>query len=106
MRIASVLDDAPAIAAFAVAADQPQLQAILDKALLSIPPEELDQLINRWRTSTLVSDSPWRDYRTLALQVLVLSALLLAGVVFWNSYLRKLINQRTEHSTHCRHSSR
>lgn len=96
LRIASVLDDDPAIAAFAVAADQPQLQAILDKALLSIPPEELDQLINRWRTTTLVSDSPWRDYRTLALQVLVLSALLLAGVVFWNSYLRKLINQRTE----------
>ncbi|MGE8060073.1 transporter substrate-binding domain-containing protein [Pseudomonas sp. NPDC089547] len=96
LRIASVLDDDPAIAAFAVAADQPQLQAILDKALLSIPPEELNQLINRWRTSTLVSDSPWRDYRTLALQVLVLSALLLAGVVFWNSYLRKLINQRTE----------
>lgn len=96
LRIASVLDDQPAIAAFAVAADQPQLQAILDKALLSIPPEELDQLINRWRTSTLVSDSPWRDYRTLALQVLVLSALLLAGVVFWNSYLRKLINQRTD----------
>ncbi len=96
LRIASVLDDEPAIAAFAVAADQPQLQAILDKALLSIPPEELDQLINRWRTTTLVSDSPWRDYRTLALQVLVLSALLLAGVVFWNSYLRKLINQRTE----------
>ncbi|MFJ4457344.1 transporter substrate-binding domain-containing protein [Pseudomonas sp. NPDC089392] len=96
LRIARVLDDDPAIAAFAVASDQPQLQAILDKALLSIPPEELDQLINRWRTSTLVSDSPWRDYRTLALQVLVLSALLLAGVVFWNSYLRKLINQRTE----------
>ncbi len=96
LRITSVLDDDPAVAAFAVAADQPQLQAILDKALLSIPPDELDQLINRWRTSTLVSDSPWRDYRTLALQVLVLSALLLAGVVFWNSYLRKLINQRTE----------
>lgn len=96
LRIASVLDDDPAIAAFAVAADQPQLQAILDKALLSISPEELDQLINRWRTTTLVSDSPWRDYRTLVLQVLVLSALLLAGVVFWNSYLRKLINQRTE----------
>lgn len=71
LRIASVLDDDPAIAAFAVAADQPQLQAILDKALLSIPPEELDQLANRWRTSTLVSDSPWRDYRTLALQVFV-----------------------------------
>ncbi|MNM36875.1 Virulence sensor protein BvgS precursor [compost metagenome] len=96
LRIAAVLGDDPAIAAFAVAPDQPQLQAILDKTLLSIPPEELDQLVNRWRTSTLVSDSPWRDYRTLALQVLVLSTLLLAGVVFWNSYLRKLIHQRTE----------
>lgn len=96
LRIAGVVSDEPAVAAFAVAPDQPQLQAILDKALLSIPPEELDQLINRWRTGTLVSDSPWRNYRTLALQVLVLSALLLAGVVFWNSYLRKLINQRTE----------
>ncbi|HEK1689151.1 TPA: transporter substrate-binding domain-containing protein [Pseudomonas putida] len=96
LRIATVLGDDPATAAFAVAPDQPQLQAILDKALLSIPPEELDQLINRWRISTVVSDSPWRNYRTLALQVLVLSALLLAGVVFWNSYLRKLINQRTE----------
>lgn len=96
LRIASVMDDEPAVAAFAVAPDQPQLQAILDKALISIPPDELDQLLNRWHTSTLVSDSPWRDYRTLALQVLVLSALLLAGVVFWNSYLRKLIQQRTE----------
>ncbi|BBH46248.1 transporter substrate-binding domain-containing protein [Pseudomonas sp. KU43P] len=96
LRIASVLGDDPAVAAFAVVPDQFQLQSILDKTLLSIPPEELDQLINRWRTSSLVSDSPWRNYRTLALQVLVLSALLLAGVVFWNSYLRKLIHQRTE----------
>ncbi|MGF6391176.1 transporter substrate-binding domain-containing protein [Pseudomonas plecoglossicida] len=96
LRIAGILGDDPAIAAFAIAPDQPQLQSILDKALLSIPPEELDQLINRWRTSSLVSDSQWRNYRTLALQVLVLAALLLAGVVFWNSYLRKLIHQRTE----------
>lgn len=96
LRIAGILGDDPAIAAFAVAPDQPLLQSILDKALLSIPPEELDQLINRWRTSSLVSDSQWRNYRTLALQVLVLAALLLAGVVFWNSYLRKLIHQRTE----------
>ncbi|MDZ3992337.1 transporter substrate-binding domain-containing protein [Pseudomonas sp. Teo4] len=96
LRIAAILGDDPAVAAFAVAPGQPLLQSILDKVLLSIPPEELDQLINRWRTSTVVSDSPWRDYRTLALQVLVLSSLLLAGVVFWNSYLRKLIQQRTE----------
>ncbi len=96
LQITSILDEDPAIAAFAVAADQPQLQAILDKALLGIAPEELEQLINRWRSSAVVSESPWRNYRALALQVLVLAALLIAGVVFWNSYLRKLIQQRTE----------
>ncbi|MBF8775001.1 transporter substrate-binding domain-containing protein [Pseudomonas fulva] len=96
LQIASILDEDPAVAAFAIAADQPQLQSILDKSLLSMAPEELEQLINRWRTSSVVSDSPWRNYRELALQVLVIAALLIAGVVFWNSYLRKLIQRRVE----------
>ncbi|TFF42647.1 transporter substrate-binding domain-containing protein [Pseudomonas sp. RIT623] len=96
LRIAGLQGDEPALAAFAVSPAQPQLQAILDKALLSIPPDELEQLVNRWRTNAVVSDSPWRNYRTLALQVLVLAAVLLAGVAFWNTYLRKLIHQRTE----------
>ncbi|MBC3437858.1 transporter substrate-binding domain-containing protein [Pseudomonas sp. BW16M2] len=96
LRIAGLLGDEPALATFAVSPTEHQLQAILDKALLSIPPDELEQLVNRWRTNTVVSDSPWRNYRTLALQVLVLAALLLTGVVFWNTYLRKLIHQRSE----------
>ncbi|MEX5587716.1 transporter substrate-binding domain-containing protein [Pseudomonas urmiensis] len=96
LRIAGLQSDDPASASFAVAPELVELQSILNKALLSIPPDEMDQLVNRWRSSTLVSDSPWRNYRTLALQVLILAALLLAGVVFWNSYLRKLIHQRTE----------
>ena len=96
LKIAGLLGDEPALATFAVSPALPQLQAILDKALLSIPPDELEQLVNRWRTNAVASDSPWRNYRTLALQVLVLATLLLAGVVFWNSYLRKLIQQRSE----------
>ncbi|WP_295481939.1 transporter substrate-binding domain-containing protein [uncultured Pseudomonas sp.] len=96
LRIAGLQDDEQSVAAFAVSPDLPVLQSILDKALLSIPPDELDQLINRWRTSTIASDSLWGNYRSLALQVLVLSAVLLAGVVFWNGYLRKLIHQRSE----------
>ena len=96
LHVASFYGQAPATAAFAIARDKPQLQAILNKALLSIPPEEMDQLINRWRVNAVISDSPWRNYRSLVLQILILSALLLAGVIFWNSYLRKLIHQRTE----------
>ena len=96
LQVSSLYGEEPATAAFATAADKPQLQAILNKALLSIPPEEMDQLINRWRVNAVISDSPWRNYRSLVLQILILSALLLAGVIFWNSYLRKLIHQRTE----------
>ena len=96
LRIAGLQSDELAVAAFAVAPNQPLLQSILDKTLLSMAPDELDQMVNRWRTTTLVSDSPWRNYRTLALQILALAAVLLAGVVFWNTYLRKLIHQRTE----------
>ncbi|MGE7989911.1 transporter substrate-binding domain-containing protein [Pseudomonas sp. NPDC089554] len=96
LRIARLQDDAPATAAFAVTPNLPQLQSILDKALMSIPPEELHQLVNRWRPSAVASDSLWGNYRTLVLQVVGLSTLLLAGVAFWNSYLRKLIQQRGE----------
>jgi len=96
LQIASLYGEDPATAAFATARDKPQLQAILNKALLSIPPEEMDQLVNRWRVNAVISDSPWRNYRSLVLQILIISALLLAGVIFWNSYLRKLIHQRTE----------
>ncbi|WP_459205805.1 transporter substrate-binding domain-containing protein [Pseudomonas sp. MLB6B] len=96
LKIASLLDEEPAVAAFGVAPQLPLLQNILDKALMSIPPDELEQLINRWRVNAVASDSPWRNYRTLMLQLAVFSLVLLAGVVFWNTYLRKLIHQRTE----------
>lgn len=96
LKIAAQLADEPIPASFAVNPAQPQLQAILDKALLSLPPDELDQMIDRWRISAVASDSPWRNYRTLALQILALAAVLLIGVAFWNRYLRRLIQHRSE----------
>ncbi|MBA1190463.1 transporter substrate-binding domain-containing protein [Pseudomonas entomophila] len=95
LQIASTYGDEPAIAAFAVGATQPILGSILDKTLLSMPPEELDALFGPWRSTALVNANPWHDYRTLALWVLVLSGLLLAGVLLWNTWLRTLIQQRT-----------
>jgi two-component system sensor histidine kinase EvgS len=96
LRIAGQFGDEPIPGTFAVNPAHPQLQAILDKALLSLAPDELDQLVKRWPSSAVASDSPWRNYRTLALQILVLAGGLLAGVAFWNNYLRKLIHQRTK----------
>lgn len=96
LRIAALLDDTPATAAFATARGDIQLHSILEKTLLSIEPDEMTLLANRWRTNALISDNPWRNYRGLVLQILVVAGLLIAAVVLWNRYLRRLISQRSE----------
>ncbi|WP_425930532.1 transporter substrate-binding domain-containing protein [Pseudomonas sp. NyZ201] len=95
LRIAALLDDSPATAAFATARGDNELHAILEKTLLSIEPDEMTLLANRWRTNALVSDNPWRNYRGLVLQILLAASLAIAAVVLWNRYLRRLVAQRT-----------
>ncbi|MHA6195234.1 transporter substrate-binding domain-containing protein [Pseudomonas wadenswilerensis] len=94
LRIAALLDDSPATAAFAVARGDNELHAILEKTLLSIEPDEMTQLANRWRTNALISDNPWRNYRVLVLQILVVAGLAILAVVLWNRNLRRLVAQR------------
>ncbi|KDN97074.1 MULTISPECIES: transporter substrate-binding domain-containing protein [Pseudomonas] len=96
LRIASQYGDRPITASFATPKDARVLRSIIDKALLSIPPDELAQLTNRWRTNALISDSPWYNYRSLILRILIVASLMIAVVVFWNRYLRNLIRQRSE----------
>ncbi|QVM94472.1 transporter substrate-binding domain-containing protein [Pseudomonas sp. SORT22] len=96
LRIASLYGDQPITSSFATALPATELHAIIDKALLSIPPDELAKLTNRWRTNALISDSPWYNYRSLIVQILIVASLLIACVVFWNRYLRSLIRQRSE----------
>jgi len=95
LRIAALLDDSPATAAFATARGDNRLHSILDKTLLSIEPDEMTLLANRWRTNALISDNPWRNYRGLVLQILLAAGLAIAAVVLWNRYLRRLIAQRS-----------
>ncbi|CAK9889057.1 transporter substrate-binding domain-containing protein [Pseudomonas fluorescens] len=96
LRIVSLFGDQPITASFATPLQATELHAIIDKALLSIPPDELAQLTNRWRTNALISDNPWYNYRSLILQILIVASLLIAAVVFWNRYLRNLIRQRSD----------
>lgn len=96
LRIAALLDDNPATAAFATARGDTELHSILEKTLLSIEPDEMTLLANRWRTNALISDNPWRNYRGLVLQILIVAGLAIAAVVLWNRYLRRLIDQRSQ----------
>ncbi|MNJ49369.1 Virulence sensor protein BvgS precursor [compost metagenome] len=96
LQIASIYSDQPGVASFAVSRNTPLLHSILEKALLSIPPDEMTELTGRWRTNALISDNIWYNYRGLILQILFGASLLIAAVVVWNRYLHKLIRQRRE----------
>lgn len=84
----------PASFAMASASNAQPLAAILDKALLSISPEELGVIYNRWSGLTAKDDAYWRQLRQLALQITLGIGSLLLLALIWNAYLRRQIRHR------------
>jgi len=68
--------------------------SILDKALLSISPEELGVINNRWRGYGQHKGNSTKGYSRLALQVVMGTAGLLLLALLWNARLRLQIRQR------------
>lgn len=71
-----------------------ELQDILNKALLSISPEELGIINSRWRGYSASSQNIWRHYHRLFYQIVIGAGVLLLISVAWNAYMRRQINQR------------
>src|SRR5450830_59901 len=94
LRIISTVGSMPARLTFAVDRGALELYSILDKALLSIPPQELDELTNRWRNEVVIDDSYWLRKHSLILQGLATAASLLVVAIAWIAYLRRLIRRR------------
>ena len=84
----------PANFAMATTAQATALASILEKALLSISPEEMGGINNRWRDFSLHDDNNWAEFRRLALKVLLGTSLLLLVALIWNARLRRQIKQR------------
>lgn len=59
VQVTSTFGTLPARIEFATSRGALELYSILDKALLSIPPEEMDELTNRWRSEIVIADSYW-----------------------------------------------
>jgi two-component system sensor histidine kinase EvgS len=94
LETVTTIGDVPAMTAFATNREAVELHSILDKALLSIPPNEMMSLTNRWRTNAVIGDDYWQDYRSLILQILGGATLLLLAFLFWISYQRREIRER------------
>jgi len=93
LQVTSTVGTVPARVALATNRGALELYSILDKALLSISPEEMDELTNRWRSEVVIDDSYWLRNRTTILQGFTVAALLLLVTLGWVIYLRRLLEQ-------------
>ncbi|MNJ22363.1 Virulence sensor protein BvgS precursor [compost metagenome] len=94
LKIASTTGTKAGQVAFAVRKDAPELLSILNKSLLSISPEEMDEITNRWRRAVVVEDSYWTRHRETIIQGLVAAALLLLGIFVWITSLKREVSKR------------
>ena len=96
LRVTSTVGREPARFTFGVNRSQLELYSILDKALLSITPEEMDELTNHWRSEIIIEDSYWIHNRNVIIQGFGLAAVLLLVTLGWVFYLRNLIRKRAQ----------
>ncbi|MFJ7313597.1 transporter substrate-binding domain-containing protein [Pseudomonas sp. NPDC098747] len=96
LRIASTVGDQPARIALATAPQASTLHSILNKALLSIAPQQMDELVERWGHDVVVEESYWlRHRRDILLGFAGAAGLLLAAFV-WIGFQRWQIRQRQQ----------
>ena len=94
LQISATLGTQPATFALATARDATELNSILNKALLSIAPDELGIINSRGRGYAPASDSYWRNYHRLIYQIIIGTSLLLLLSLAWNAYMRRQIRHR------------
>ncbi|MGL6243443.1 transporter substrate-binding domain-containing protein [Pseudomonas sp.] len=94
LQITTTIGTRQAAFSLATGRDAKELVSILDKALLSIAPEELGIINSRWRGYSSGSQSTWRNYHRVFYQVVLGIGVLLLISVTWNAYMRRQINQR------------
>lgn len=96
LRISSTVGDQPARIALATARGALELHSILNKALLSISPQELDDLVARWSHDVVLEDSYWQRHRQGILQVFAVAGALLLLALGWIAWQRRQIRQRQQ----------
>ena len=94
LQISATIGTQQAAFSLATARDATELGSILNKALLSIAPDELGIINSRWRGYIPASDSYWRNYHRLIYQIIIGTSLLLLLSLVWNAYMRRQIRQR------------
>ncbi|MGH8437458.1 MAG: transporter substrate-binding domain-containing protein [Pseudomonas sp.] len=94
LRISGILDGEMATASFAMRRGDLELHAIMDRALLSVAPDELNTITARWRANAAMSGQTWRDYRQVIMEIVCFALLVLLVSVVRIFQLRRQIQRR------------
>ena len=94
LQITTTIGTGQAAFSLVTARDNTELGSIINKALLSISPEELGVINGRWRGYSTASQNIWRNYQRLFYQVITGACLVLLLLLAWNAYMRHQIKQR------------
>ena len=94
LQISTTIGTRQAAFSLVTGQDAKELNAILNKALLSIAPEALGIINSRWRGYSASSHSTWRNYQRLFYQIVIGAGVLLLISAAWNAYMRRQIKQR------------
>ncbi|QBZ88819.1 transporter substrate-binding domain-containing protein [Pseudomonas viciae] len=94
LQISSTVGTQQAMFSLATGKNAPELNSILDKALISIDPDDLGVINNRWRGYVSASEHTWRTYNRLFFQIVAGVGLLLLLSLAWNAYMQRQIRQR------------
>lgn len=96
LQVIGSLDQLWMQVAFATPAGSPLLYSILNKALLSIPPKEMDDLTGRWQGDFAIDDSYWARHRHDLIEFLGIGLAILVTALFWVGYLVRQVRKRRQ----------
>ncbi|RBJ78784.1 response regulator [Pseudomonas sp. MWU12-2534b] len=91
LAVADLIPTARATTHFALRRSDPELQSILDKALLSLPADDLNAIASHWRSPPGMSSQTWRDYALMIAEIIAGASLLLLLSLAWVVYLRRRV---------------
>lgn len=94
LRITNILDSEHGALAFAGRRADTELMSIIDKALLSIPADEISTVLNRWRPIAAFEGMTWRNYKTLIYQIAAAAFAIIVCALIWNLCIRLQIRER------------
>jgi len=97
LSVSGILSDFERPISVAVAASEPVLAGILEKAQMAVRPDEVADIVHEWEPRFTASGlSLWRDHRERILQLIGVFALAIAISLIWGFYLMRQVTRRRQ----------